>query len=258
MLRSLDDLRGYTIQASDGEIGKVSDFYFDDLNWTIRYMIADTGGWLSEKLVLISPFALGHPDWSNKKLPVNLTKEQIENSPGIGTQEPVSRQYEKELVGYYGWPEYWTGTGGVYTGVDAFYPPAYIPPPVPVENQGENSGISKQLQSTGNYDPHLRSLREVEGYKIHASDGKIGHVKDFIADDENWIIRYMLVDTRDWLPGGKKVLIAPFWINNINWDNTEVTVNLTEDKIKNSPELDLSKPINRQYETELFDYYSKT
>jgi uncharacterized protein YrrD len=257
MLRSLKDLIGYTIQSTDGEIGKVADFYFDDLNWVIRYMIADTGSWLEEKLVLISPFELGEPDWNNKTFPVKLTKQQIENSPDISIDAPVSRQHEEELSGYYGWPQYWSGTGGIYGGVDALYPSAYIPSPVPTENKGESAEILKQQQTTGNYDPHLRSLKEVEGYKIHASDGKIGHVQDFISDDETWIIRYMLVDTHNWLPGGSKVLIAPFWIESINWDSNEVTVSLTIEKIKDSPELDTSQPINRQYETELFDYYSK-
>lgn len=255
MLRRLEYLIGYKIHATDGEIGKVADFYFDDLNWTIRYMIADTGNWLTEKLVLISPFALGEPDWNKKIFPVDLTKQQIEESPNINTQEPVSRQHETQLAGYYGWPEYWSGTGGMYSGNEAFYPPAYLSSPIPAAT--DNTAKLDQTQSTDNYDPHLRSLKEVESYKIHASDGKIGHVEDFITDDETWIIRYMLVDTRNWLPGGTRVLIAPFWIDAINWDENEVKVNLTIEMVKNSPELDISKPINRQYETELFDYYSK-
>ncbi|RPI12703.1 MAG: PRC-barrel domain containing protein [Ignavibacteriae bacterium] len=257
MLRRLSELVGYNIIATDAEIGKVADFYFDDLNWTIRYMIAETGGWLSGKKVMISPFSLGYPNWNDKKFPLKLTKEQIENSPGIGVDEPVSRQYETELTGYYGWPAYWSGSMGIFSGVDGVYGPINIPPPAEMERNPEIEAEKKALQDTETHDPHLRSLDEVKGYKIHASDGKIGHVEDFIVDDENWMIRYMLVDTKKWFPGGKHVLIAPYWIEAIDWDESEVKVNLTEEKVKNSPELDESQPINRQYESELFDYYSK-
>lgn len=255
MLRRLNELVGYDISAADGEIGNVDDFYFDDLNWAIRYMIADTGGWLTGKKVLISPYSLGHPDWNNKKFPVNLTKEQVEKSPGIGVDEPVSRQYETELTGYYGWPAYWLGSSGLYSGIDGIYGPKNEPPPSAIEPVADME--VKKHKDSETHDLHLRSLDDVTGYKIHVSDGKIGHVDDFIVDDDNWIIRYMLLDTRDWFPGGKRVLIAPFWIESINWDESVVMVNLTIDKVRNSPELDISKPINRQYETELFDYYSK-
>jgi sporulation protein YlmC with PRC-barrel domain len=257
MLRSLKELEGYDIVANDGELGEVDDFYFDDLNWIIRYMILDTGGWLTGKKVLISPFSLGRPDWNNKKFPVSLTKEQIEKSPGIGVDEPVSRQYEAELTGYYGWPAYWGGAAGLFPGIEGIYGPAYVPPPTVVDTSvNKDAEYTKQREEVTN-DLHLISFDDVKGYKIRASDGKIGHVEDFIGDDENWSIRYMLVDTRDWFPGGKHVLIAPYWIEKINWDESDVSVNLTEEKIRNSPELDISQPINRQYEAALFDYYSK-
>jgi len=100
MLRSLKKLFGNKILATDGQIGRVHDFYFDDQEWTVRYMVADTGGWLKGRLVLISPAALGEADWGAESFPVNLTRQQIGESPGIEEDLPVSRQQEIELQRY--------------------------------------------------------------------------------------------------------------------------------------------------------------
>ena len=104
MLRNVKDLRGYRIRASDGVIGKVDDFYFDDETWAIRYLVVDTGTWLSGRKVLISPIALGHAGWMGRQLPVALTRAQVERSPDIDTKKPVSRQHEAQYLGYYGYP----------------------------------------------------------------------------------------------------------------------------------------------------------
>ncbi len=111
MLRSMKDLENYTIRATDGTIGHVKDFYFDDEAWVIRYLVVDTGSWLSSRKVLISPIAIGHPDWTEKVLPVSITKEQVKNSPNIDTDKPVSRQHEIRYLGYCGYPFYWGGVG---------------------------------------------------------------------------------------------------------------------------------------------------
>lgn len=105
-------------------------------------------------------------------------------------------------------------------------------------------------------DSRLRSTREVEGYHIEASDGAIGHVQEFIVDDEEWIIRYVVIDTRNWLPG-KKVLIAPEWIENIDWPSGKVQVARDRKTIKDSPEFDPARTVNREYETRLYDYYGR-
>jgi uncharacterized protein YrrD len=243
MLRSLKELYGYALQATDGEIGTVEEFYFDDEKWAVRYLVANAGSWLTGRLVLISPLALGEPDWGSQRLPVKLTREQIRNSPDIDTAKPISRQHEIDYYQYYGWPYYWAGaeTWGVSP-----LPLAAPPPPPPAEKA---SG-----QAPG--DTHLRSSREVEGYHIQARDGEIGHAEDFIVDDETWRLRYLVVDTRNWWPG-KKVLVAPEWISGISWEEALVRVDLTREAIKAGPEFDPGQPINREYEARLYDYYGR-
>jgi len=245
MLHQIKDLNGYKIQATNGEIGKVREFYFDDQSWAVRYLVADTGHWLIGQKVLISPVALNQPDWKEALLPVKLTKEQVENSPSIYTDQPVSRQYEYELHTYYDWPIYWSHAGGFL-----FRP---IAPPVEEPIQGETVASEEQIDPDEK-DPHLRSTAEVSGYDIQATDGKIGHVEDFIVDDTTWMIRYLVVDTGHWL-SGKKVLIAPDWIDQVSWTKKDVHIKLARETVKNSPEFDPTKPITQAYEEQLYDYY---
>lgn len=247
MLRSADKIKGYKLHANDGDIGKVNSFLFNDESWEIIYLVADTGNWLVDRLVLISPVALRQLG-DESKIPVNLSKQQIEDSPPITEHEPVSRQYEQQLFGYYQWPVYWNAGAGYYP-FAAGYPDTA--PPIVQE-------ISERQKSrTGSEgDPHLRSTREVKGYYIHASDGDIGHIDDFIIDDLTWEIRYVVVDTKNWLPG-KKVIIAPKWIRKIEWPESKVYIDFTREKIKNSPEFKSVDEINRQYEEKLHGYYDR-
>ncbi|MBD3288559.1 PRC-barrel domain containing protein [candidate division KSB1 bacterium] len=247
MLRSVKKLQGYKIKTTDGEIGKAHEFYFDDKFWTVRYLVVDTGNWLPGRQVLISPFSLGKPNWTENTFPVNLSEEQVKNSPEIDTDMPVSRKMETELAEYYGWPVYWAGIG------------AKLPGGVPTEEQDEaKQAAEKAMESDVN--PNLRRTREVIDYNIQAVDGEVGHVEDFILEDNSWIIRYLVIDTRvwlHWLPGGKKILIAPPWINRIDWAESKVYVDLNRDNIENSPEFDPMKPVNRDYEVLLYDYYGR-
>lgn len=249
MQRNVKSLIGFTIGATDGEIGKVDEFYFDDETWTIRYLIVKTGNWLFGRKVLISPAALKEPDWKNETFPVNLTKEQIENSPDIDTDKPVSRQHEVALYNHYSWPyEAQIGTG-FYGGMGLS---GMMESRIPIE---DSIAAWNADHNTG--DPHLRSITEVKGNTIHATDGEIGEVEDFIIDDLTWSIRFLIIDTGKWFPG-KKVLISPKWIKEIKWETASVYVDIAVDVIKNSPEYDASKPIPETYETHLHDYYGKS
>ncbi|MEO8399623.1 MAG: PRC-barrel domain containing protein [Ignavibacteriaceae bacterium] len=250
MLRSIKKIHGFKIQAKDGEIGKADGFYFDDHTWTIRYLVVDTGNWLVSRRVLISPHSLGKPDWEKEIFPINLTKEQIEKSPNVENDKPVSRQHEIDLVEYYGWPSYWTGVDGSMVG--AIPPVAFYPPS---ETEEELSEMKRKEEEK--FDPNLRSTNNVIGYNIHANDGDIGHAEDFLVDDNNWSIRYLVVDTKNWLPGGRKVVLALSWIKDINWADSNVKVNLTKEQIKNSPQYDSSKLIEREYELALYEHYDK-
>lgn len=252
MLRSTKNLRGYRIHSKDGDIGKTHEFYFDDEQWTVRYLIANTGKWLPGRLVLISPHALGKPGWDEKIFPVDLTKKQIEQSPDVDQHKPVSRQKEIELGQYYGWPAYW---GGVAATVPGTAPDTATVLPKAMAKAKEAESKSKQPEDT-----HLRSTREVTGYKVKAKNEVIGRVKDFIIDDETWIIRYMVIVMRKWfhwLPGGKKVLVSPPWIDRMDWSKYTVFVNIDKEIIKKAPRYNPSDYISRDYEIQLFEYYSK-
>jgi hypothetical protein len=229
--------------AKDGEIGQCKDLLFDDKAWVIRYMVLDTGGWLPGKKLLISLISLGKPDWKNREFPVNLTKEQIENCPPLDEDAPISRQYEIKYFNYYKWPYYWAG--------DDTWGMEHFPPLNPLPE----ADISEEV----NEDPeehNLRSVSEVKGYNIQATDGEIGHVEDFILEDDLWIIRYLVADTRNWLPG-RKVLVSPDWFHSVSWKHKKVEVYLTTDAVRNSPEYDPSQPINREHEIRLYDYYGR-
>jgi uncharacterized protein YrrD len=251
MKRSIKSLIGYTMGATDGEIGNVKDFYFDDQSWTIRYLIVETGSWLNDRKVLISPQALLTPDWKNKVFPINLTKEKIKNSPDTDTEQTVSRQHEIEMYEYYPWTNYWgggiwgdgMGTSGMMTEVHEPLAEAFTK---------ENNTNSKNDDG----DPHLRSTRRVTSYSVLANDGKIGAVEDFIIDDYFWKLHFLVVDTGHWFPG-KKVLISPKMIKTIEWESSEVIVDVKEADIKDSPEYEPGEPIAESYEANLQNYYGK-
>tara|TARA_R110002096_G_scaffold238581_19_gene430227 strand:- start:8625 stop:9569 length:945 start_codon:yes stop_codon:yes gene_type:complete len=246
MLRSIKNLLGYPIEATDGNIGKVKDFLFDDEKWGIRYLVADTGGWLSSHQVLISPRHLVPPDPKiyAHRFPVTLTKDQVESSPLLETDEPISRRFEKEYAEYYGHEPYWIGAD--MWGASAY---AHIDPS-PEEVERHEEAIAEIEQT------HLRSTKEVIGYQIASVEDKIGHVEDLILDTSPWRIRHFVVATRHWLPG-RKVIIDIDWMSQFDWATSCAQVNLTKDQIQASPPFDPKVPVNRTYEEELYDFYGR-
>jgi sporulation protein YlmC with PRC-barrel domain len=248
MMRNVKDLRGYVIRATDGVIGTVDDFYFDDQDWGIRYLVVDTGQWLSGRKVLISPMALGSPDWMIQELPVSLTKAQVKKSPDIDTQKPVSRQHEAEYSRYYGYPHYWGGAG--LWGMGA-YPGSLTAQDTITE---ESSTGSQPPRTTG--DCHLRCSNALIGYHVRAADGDIGHVDDLLVDDQTWAIRYLIVDTNRWWRG-RRVLVAPRWVDDVSWFLTTVSVDLTRRAIKHAPPYDSEAQFDRQREQALHDHYDR-
>lgn len=245
MLRSLKDLERYGVTASDGDVGSVVDFLLDDERWIIRYLVVDAGNWLGGRQVLISPISFRQAEWAGRRFHLALTTAKIENAPNVDVDLPVSRQHERDYHSYYGYPYYWGRSGawgmGSYPGLlstggayEQF-----------VENSEEPPG-----------DVHLRSAREVRGYHIQASDDSIGHVQDFIVDDETWEVRYLVIDTSNWW-FGKKVLVAPHWASRVSWVERKVYVDLSREVIKTSPEWNESEGVNREYEVRLYDYYGR-
>jgi PRC-barrel domain protein len=241
MLRKLKDLNGFSIGARDGDIGEADDFIFDDKNWTVRYLVADTHRWLPGRKVLISPIVVEQADWERKRLPVLLTQEQVKNSPDIRLNEELSAQDEIKYYNYYGLPYYWAG--------DEIWGPVVLPRELIADIDRKRVLTEKANQS------HLHSVNDVAGYSIQATDGEIGHVEDFIVDDEAWTIRYAIIDTRNWL-SGKHILIAPQWIAHVDWKHSKVYVNLSREAIKTGPEFNSDK-LDRDYETKLYQHYGQ-
>jgi len=241
MLTNAKALTGFLLKGIDGDFGKIREFLFDDQQWTVRYLVADTGTWLTDRQVLLSPHSLGEVDKKNRHFTVKLTKKQIEESPALSTDLPVSRQFESLYRAYYGWPTYWEGS--YVWGMQAL-------PPV---DQGENN----QENSNGTpWNPHLRSTVAVGQYSIESTEGELGRVADFILDEETWVIRYIVVATGHWWQGNH-VLIASHWIDKVSWDEGKVFVKLTRDEIRHAPEYSTLATVTREYEQELHSHHHR-
>lgn len=247
MLHRFSELRGCTIGAIDGEIGKVVDLYFDDVAWAARYLVVDTGRWLPGKQVLISPAATHELDAESRVLPVGLSMQQVKDSPEVDTALPVSRQRESELAMYYGWPLYWMPEAAGWGGTTG----QTLGGPAAADTSAEAAG---PVVAEREADPHLRSSREVISYRIRALDGDIGHVEDFVIDDWAWMVRYLVIDTRNFWPG-RMVLVPPQTVREVEWEERSVSVDLPREKIRNAPLYDPQAPIHRSYEEHLYDYY---
>jgi hypothetical protein len=228
MLRSIKQLYGSHLGASDGEIGHVKDFYFDNRTWAVRYVIADTGKWLPGREVLLSPHAFSSSQAAGKTVLVNLTRKQIENSPSMETHKPVSRQYEEEYHRYYGWPYYWEGDrlwGGMRDFPILELPPEFSP--------GEHEAlVGPKLKSA---DADLRSTQAVCGYHLQATDGIVGHVCDFLMDDKSWAINQLVVKTGHRFTG-KEVQIPVSQVERISYKESTVYVKLSKEAVEKSPE----------------------
>lgn len=239
MLHKAGNLRGLHIEARDGDIGYIDDLLFHDARWNVRYVVADTSRWLPGRKVLLIPEVFQSVSVDEQMVSTDLTKSQVKGSPDIKTDRPVSRQKEVDLFEHYGWSPYWGGGHGGFT--------QPVMPGVSADEQ-ELSGA----EPPG--DPHLRSMRAVERYSIHTSDRSLGHVEDFIIDDAAWMVRYLLIDTHKWLPG-RKVLVPPTEVVRIDWQARSVTVGLSAEQIKNSPEYEGGDPIDRDYEVRLHHHF---
>lgn len=260
MLRNAKELERCELRARDGKIGHVHDLFFDDRQWTVRYVVVDTGTWLNSRKVLLSPIVVTGVDVANRLLAVDLSQAQVRNSPTIDAEQPVSREQETALMQYYNWPSYW----GVAGFPDVGFSGAAIPM-IPIDLAGAG-GIDDPVRSrrpgvvgatsTAEHEHHLRSVRAVTGHSIEAIDGGMGHVDDFLLDDVSWAIRFLVVDTRHWWPG-KKVLVAPEWISSVGWNEAKVHVDLTREAVKSSPAYDAAKSVTPEYSQQLHEHYGR-
>jgi len=246
IFRSAKDLFGYKIQAADETCGKCRDFLFDDETWTVRYIVVDTGGFLTHHEVLLSPFVLNEPEMGHhpNHISVKLTREQIESSPPLATHAPVDRQYEEALAQYYNHPHYWIGN-------EVWGASPYPLPPGPEQAEALADRFAEIRRN------HLRGVRDLMHYQVMASGEEIGAISDVILEVSPWTIRHFVVDTGKWLPG-KKVLFSPAWCEEIRWaDRTVCLDGMVQTLIKDAPEFDPHAGVNRDYEGRLYDYYGR-
>jgi hypothetical protein len=188
--------------------------YFDDETWSVRYLVVDTGKWLSGRKVLVSPEAIVRPWHHQAAIAVKLTTEQIRSSPDIETAMPVSRATEELLYRHYQWNPYWESTI------------APIPSPaLAVDDDRQDAEVGVRL----------RSANELGGHHVKARDGEVGLVEDLLLDDDVSRILFMVVDVEGWL-FGKKVLAGPSLIARVDWATSTVHVNANRQGLKSAQE----------------------
>jgi hypothetical protein len=251
MMQVISPLRGFAIETKDGRIGTVADFLFDDTTWKVRWLVIDCGTWLTGRKVLIHPSAISRADLEHQRFLVTLTKAQVEKSPELAEDEPVSQQMENQLYTYYGWDPLW---GGPYLSE----PPGaiawpYMAPPYFGLGLDTAEAHGKRASLHGS-DPHVRSVNEVTGYHLHAADGEIGHIENFMIDDADWSIHYFIVDTRNWW-FGKRVLISPLAVKSIDWFVRHVELDVLREQVKSSPPWDPLDAFTQVYAKRLHQHY---
>jgi hypothetical protein len=237
MLRRFTDLKNYAIGAVDGDVGSIHDLFFDDEDWTVRHLVVDTGRWLSGRKVLISPMAIVGIDPSGLRVLTRLTTVQVREAPDIDTDAPVSRQHEMRLAAHYGLPEYWAGpfrwgaSPFPYVHGDL----AAVGLEIPVA-EPRAAAVREEMAArvTQEGDPHLHSARAVAGLGLHATDGDLGHVEDFLIDEAAWVIRYLIADPRNWWPDNH-VPLSTDWVTGVNWDDRRVEVDVSRDAVRHAP-----------------------
>jgi sporulation protein YlmC with PRC-barrel domain len=248
MKRSIKSLIGYSMGTPGGETGTVTDFYFDDETLTVRYLIVKTGYWWFERKVLIPSEAVAKLDYERQTFPVDMTKHQIRNSPDIDTDKPVSRQQEAELYKRLQWPDYWS-PGAFSVGVWG------LTGTIPLATK-KGPGNKVDCTNDLNYDFHLRSTKELTGYHIYGTDDEVGIVEDFVIDDDIWQLNFLVIDPRNRLPG-RKVLLSPTCITDINWASSTILADIAGKAIEQNPIYDPSASINILHEDLLYDKYGK-
>jgi hypothetical protein len=249
MLWDASAIDGYAIEAIDGRLGTVRDLLFEDVGWVIRWLVVDTGNWLPGRKVLLPLSALGQPDQALRHFPVKLTMQQVKDSPDVDTDQPVSRQVEAHVYDHYGWDPYWGGN--FFPMNNAMAMPLVAPLHLP-GSKPRDQGSADAQRNEG--DPHLRSIEAITGYHIHAIDGEIGHVEDFLLEDTGWSIRYITVDTRNWWPG-ERVLISPRSVREIDWAGRLLHLNVNRQKVKDGPPYNPTVTVDGAYDEAFLTYY---
>ena len=252
MLQVISPLKGFSIEASDGRIGTVVDFLFDDASWKVRWLVIDCGTWLRGRKALIHPSAISQEDLERQQFVVALTKAQVEGGPELAEDQPVSQQMESQL---------YTTTAGTRSGAapisrrsPALWRSPLMGPPYMGFGSADETEAGGGAAALREADPHLRSVVEVIGYRVHAVDGEIGHIENLMLDGADWSVRYFIVDTRNWW-FGQRVLISPSAVKTIDWFDRHVELNVSCELVKASPPWDPLLAFNDEYAKRLHKHY---
>lgn len=255
MLKNLKKITNFKILAKDNNhtIGKVRDVYFDDEKWVVRYLVVDTGRWPVVNLTLLSPYDIVEVDWNESNVWAHLTKRQMENGPKALLNRPITRRYEAQYNNYYGLPNYWTSGLGIE--IDGLWAGNYYPHRPDNNSELYNPSIDDELKK----DKHLRSMEEVLGYHIEAvGDDDFGAITDLILEESTWAIRYIVIDTHKFWPGGKKILFSPAWVEKFDWSTKKLVTDFHRKVIESCPEYNQDLPIENSIEENLLSHFGRS
>lgn len=248
MLHKMQDLIGFRICAADGHIGRVQDLYFDDQQWTVRYLVISIGSWLAERQILLSSALIKEPDWSGNALRVLLTIKQIEKSPTIRSEQALANLDDQKDGNKHPRPASWQQNQALSPVVNmnaGLLAMATTPIAWPAETTSAHHMYARNCDKLGTFShlpgaPHLHSAHAMFNDTMQVIDGELGHVEDLLINETDWRIHYLLVRTHNCWPD-RQVLVSPRSIKPANWPASQVVVNRTYAQIKNNPELIIQK-----------------
>jgi sporulation protein YlmC with PRC-barrel domain len=266
VIRSIRDLTGARICATNGEIGRVEELLFDDERWTVRYMVVDAQAWLAERRVLLSPRAVVAVDWDAQTLYLNLRQQQVQDAPHIAIDQPLSRRIETRFNSYYAYPPYWIGDGVWGMGTHPYTYGGFSTAPNHAARAAPHPGrpsIATRHQRNDTQDAlrdaiptsYLRRIRSLRDYPIYADDDAIGYVEDVLFDDETWAIRYLVAATPSvW--SGSNLLVARTWVTSVDWVGSRLDLDVAGEAVRQSPPFERTL-LDRDYEAKLHRHYAR-
>ncbi|MCE5328364.1 MAG: PRC-barrel domain-containing protein [Planctomycetaceae bacterium] len=240
-LASMRTLASARIHAADKPIGKVEDFYFEQRNWIVRYLVLDTHVWLPGRRVLVAPAAVEDIDWSQGEVHLALSREQVRNSPSVDDKVTISREHETMLAKYFGWLPYW----------ESRPLPESLSRSVAAEARPEDR---IELERHRKPESTLTAYRETLQYNLAAIDGEFGSVEDFLIDPQTWEMRYVTADVGT-LFHKRLVMLSTDWLADISWARRQVRSKMTQDRIRSSPPV--PEVIDRAYEIALHEHFAR-
>lgn len=230
MMVSYKQIKHFSIHATDSDIGGVRDVLFDDNSFVVRYLVADTNTWLPlSRKVVLSPISVTAIKHEEGIVEISMSSQMLKDSPSIDEHKPVSREYEETLFRYFGYGYYWIGPGAWG---DFAHPTHLADPEAAALERQEMSQVSEN---------HLRACGEINGYEVATTEDNVGHICDFVFDTKVWSIQLLVVDTHNWLPGGKKLALLPCDVEKIDWSSHNVRVKLSKEALMARPEVDMDR-----------------